>query len=357
MVIGAGPAGAVIARLLASKGLRVALLDARSTSAPKPGEVLTPNAIPALAVTGLLDVLENRQDLAIELVGIRRIWERPRLTCESFLTQPGGRAWTIDRPAFEETLKREAASAGVRLLMEHRLGAVERRKGIWSVEVLGRGGSHSLRAAFLVDASGRNATLARRVGATRRRAYLLLAVHAQTKGAVEGWGESGSLLIEAAAYGWWYAVEGPRSVFTCTLLCDAPALLHADRVRSALRGAFRETVLLPAGSDAVIREGRIIRTDASPTCLDRVVGDGWLAVGDAAASFDPVTSQGIANAIASTVSGANAIVCWLGGDRSAVEAHEEHTIATWKQSLWLSRAVYGSAARFFPTPFWNDRAT
>ena len=31
--------------------------------------------------------------------------------------------------------------------------------------------------------------------------------------------------------------------------------------------------------------------------LDRPVGDGWLAAGDAAASFDPLSSQGILTAV------------------------------------------------------------
>jgi 2-polyprenyl-6-methoxyphenol hydroxylase-like FAD-dependent oxidoreductase len=58
LVIGAGPAGTAAASALVERGLRVAILEKDSTARAKPGEVLTPNAIPILSRLGLLDIVE-----------------------------------------------------------------------------------------------------------------------------------------------------------------------------------------------------------------------------------------------------------------------------------------------------------
>ena len=42
---------------------------------------------------------------------------------------------------------------------------------------------------------------------------------------------------------------------------------------------------------------RVVAADSS--CLEVVEGDGWCAVGDAAAAYDPLSSQGITTALAS----------------------------------------------------------
>jgi|KBSSwiStaDraftv2_1062776.scaffolds.fasta_scaffold479824_2 hypothetical protein len=45
--------------------------------------------------------------------------------------------------------------------------------------------------------------------------------------------------------------------------------------------------------------------------LDRVSGDGWLAVDDAAMAFDPLSSQGLTHALASGIRAGEALDCRL----------------------------------------------
>jgi len=76
---------------------------------------------------------------------------------------------------------------------------------------------------------------------------------------------------------------------------DLAALLRASRMVGDMVGAdelagLRPTVL-----------------DAGCSALDRAAGSCWIAVGDAAVAFDPVSSQGLAHAVGSAQAAAAAI--------------------------------------------------
>jgi flavin-dependent dehydrogenase len=81
-------------------------------------------------------------------------------------------------------------------------------------------------------------------------------------------------------------------------------------------------------------------------------GEGWLAVGDAAASFDPLTSQGMPNALASAIAGADAIDRWFAGDRSALGRYAATVVAGWRDSLAQLAAIYAAVDRWPHALFW-----
>lgn len=351
LVVGAGPAGAVAAATLAEQGLLVALLEKDLSPEAKPGEVLTPNAIPILFHLGLLDLIETNGNLACPLACIDRAWSRARPNREHFLGHPGGRAWVIDRVALEQLLVSRAIRAGVHVFLGHHVRGLIRRHGCWSVQTRSSEGPASLHAAFVVDAGGRAATVARRLGAKRKRLFRLLALHVQSAPDRERHSEPASLTIEAAAVGWWYAVCGPGQMLTCALFTHDPDRARSNAARSALLAAFDDTISLPSWTKGLVRSGRVRSVDASPSFLDHPAGEGWLAIGDAAASFDPIASQGLVNALSSGLGGAEAIARHLKGDRLAVEAFVGRVAQTWRHSAQQLSQIYRSAAYRWPTPF------
>ncbi|UGY30464.1 FAD-dependent monooxygenase (plasmid) [Bradyrhizobium septentrionale] len=353
LVVGAGPAGAVAAATFAKRGMRVAILEKDLRPEAKPGEVLTPNAIPILSHLGLLDLIEANDSLACPLACIDRAWLMARPNREHFLGHPGGRAWVIDRVALERLLMSRAMRAGADVFLGHHVRGLIRRHGYWSVQTRSSDGLASLRAAFVVDASGRAATVARRLGAKRKSLFRLLALHVQSASDAEWQSEPASLTIEAAPVGWWYAVCGPRQTLTCALFIDDPDRARSDAARSALLAALDDTISLPRWTKGLVRSGRVRSVDASPSFLDHPAGEGWLAIGDAAASFDPIASQGLANALSSAVGGAEAIGRHLMGDRLAVATFVARATETWRHSVRQLLPIYQAAAHRWPTPFWQ----
>jgi len=65
-------------------------------------------------------------------------------------------------------------------------------------------------------------------------------------------------------------------------------------------------------------EGLVVRSARSQH-LDPAFGTGWLAVGDAAMAFDPLSSQGIAKALDHGKRAASSIAAYFSGDRLSLE--------------------------------------
>ena len=93
--------------------------------------------------------------------------------------------------------------------------------------------------------------------------------------------------------------------------------------------------------------------DASTSFLNQYYGAGWLAVGDAAQSFDPLSSQGIYHALYSGKIAAEAI---LSNDLTDAKSFQEYQfrMEKIKDKFENSRRVfYQSEPRWKNSPFWN----
>ena len=67
--------------------------------------------------------------------------------------------------------------------------------------------------------------------------------------------------------------------------------------------------------------------DAASGRMTQFVGDGWLAVGDAATTFDPISAQGLHHALASGLAGALAVDATLQGCTSALGEYADQVTA------------------------------
>src|SRR6185436_12644217 len=97
--------------------------------------------------------------------GNRAWWGSPEPTETDFLRDPEGPGWHLDRTRFEAWLRREAVARGAVLVCPATLRAVTRQTGGWQVVLDAPGGLVELQTRVLIDASGRSASLARRLGA------------------------------------------------------------------------------------------------------------------------------------------------------------------------------------------------
>jgi hypothetical protein len=83
--------------------------------------------------------------------------------------------------------------------------------------------------------------------------------------------------------------------------------------------------------------------------LHPVAGPRWLAIGDAASSFDPLSSQGIAKALRAGLRAADVIR--TGRD----EAYGQQIAAEFERYLETREHFYRIEARWPQHPFWNRR--
>jgi flavin-dependent dehydrogenase len=286
LVVGAGPAGCATAIRTTRAGLSTVLLDRASPSRHWAGESLPPGMTKLMRSVFGDEILS--EDLHRTAFGTRSVWGSAELVETDFLLNPLGEGWLLDRTRFEDDAKRAAAAAGVAILQVRHLGSLTCDASVWHVDV---GAGSSLPAGFVVDATGRSAALLRTLGVGRIVADRQIAILATYPD--DGDDYSGTT-VEAVRDGWWYTTPLPGGRRVLAYLTDADLWRGGPRDWCALLDETHHIRHI-AGPSAMTTRTRAYPAGTAQAA--RLSGEGWLAVGDAAASFDPLSSQGLATAV------------------------------------------------------------
>ena len=352
VVLGGGPAGsaAALALVQVRPELRVALVEASSFERPRIGETLAPGGRQLLQGLG---VWERVRGCALESFATSAVWGSDRRHDNEFLFSARGNAWHVERAAFDAALAAAASANGVTVHECTRFTSSKRADARWQL-TLARGGEDiACDASVVIDATGRTACFASRQGAGRivddrlcGLARTFRAPHAADP----------TTLVEAAEDGWWYSAAIPGERIVAAWMSDAD-LIRRDELKDVNRwiarlNASRETSARLAGCAP---ETSVSVWSARSQRLARVVGDRWLAVGDAASAFDPLSSAGILKALYTGKIGAFAVLDLLGGNPRGFARYRTHVEAEYAAYLTTRAWFYGQERRWPHAPFWSRR--
>jgi flavin-dependent dehydrogenase len=356
LVAGGGPAGAAAAAAASAEGLEVELLDAGRAVASPRGESLPPGAervLDDLFGAGALGTTDHRPAYAN-----RSRWGGTGVDMADFMLNPLGHGWHVDRRALDASLLASVKANGTRVGGAPRIAHQSWAGDRWEVDLTGPDCPGPIHARAIVDATGRASRIARSQGARRRRLDRLVAAHWLVASADEPDRDS-STLVEAVPDGWWYTSPVGKAQRTVVFLTDADLLpkrerrtreewnrrlSHAPQIRAAL--AVAGSRLDPAP--------RI--TDAGTAHLDRSAGPGWVATGDAAVSFDPLSSQGILTAVLMGREAGRAAAAMLQRrDPEPLVRYGRRYAAVLERHLTRRGAYYGLERRWSRAPFWARR--
>ncbi|WP_425073367.1 NAD(P)/FAD-dependent oxidoreductase [Sagittula sp. S175] len=347
-VLGAGPAGVASALALRAKGLRVAVLGDAASDALKPGEYLPGSAQRLLRALGLGRVEEVLHD-ADRLPCHAKVsaWGGDDWAWQDSLHDPEGGGWHILRHRFEQRLAEAAHAQGVGF-WPGRLGALADDGVDYRVEL---GAGATVLAPRLVDATGRRAWLVRRLAGPP--------VKGDAQMAVVGWfttPDDGPVeqitRIRSVESGWWYTAPLPGRLRVVAFhgLAEAVSALHRDPDRFTRQAG--EVVL----ARLIAPVAPLQACDACVQLAPHVAGPRWLAVGDAALSFDPLSSQGLQFALYSGIMAAEAICAALAdpaGARNAMARYCAQVSDVYRTNQRTRCMFYLQERRFQDAPYWN----
>jgi FADH2 O2-dependent halogenase len=352
VIVGAGPAGAILGAYLARAGVDHVVLDKAVHPRPHVGESLLCATTRVFQEIGFLDALERgsfvrkhgalwthfAQQRAVALpfrpiphLGIDRPW-----------------SWHVDRSRFDDALLRHAAAQGSRVLEGAQVERVElddagRAQGVVVRDGAGR---RLLRARIVVDATGRGTLLGSQLRLKRTDpSFRQFAVHGWFEDVDRGDADTAEwihLHVLPGRRAWAWQIPISAAATSVGVVCEADALPKAGQ---DLDRFFAEAV---ASSPALARRmagarrlHALQREGNYSYAMERLAGDGWLLVGDAARFVDPLFSSGLSVAAESARAAAAAIQGALaGGDASAAafEGYERHLRAgldAWREFIGL----------------------
>lgn len=350
IILGGGPAGCATALSLRAHApsLSVALIEASSYDRPRIGEVLPAVARPFLNHLGIWE--------AFQLEGFQTVhstssaWGHPFRAENHFIYSLHGSGWHLDRRRFDDFLSNQAASSGVELRLATRMIAVERLKDSWHLRL---SDGAEIKARFIVDATGRRAVFARRIGGRVKR-FDRLAGFARFF-TVEDQTEQGTL-IEAFPEGWWYtALAGSSRVVICMTDSDIGRRLGL-RDQERWLDLLAETSWVSRSVDGAKLHRLPIVSAANSACLEPVYATDWLAVGDAAAAFDPLSSQGIVKALRAGTFAAYAIADQLNkADARGLARYASFVRREFNRYRQAHAEYCGQERRWPESLFWSRR--
>ncbi|MEU5213696.1 tryptophan 7-halogenase [Streptomyces sp. NPDC020742] len=357
VVAGGGPAGCAAALALARAGRTVLLADA-GTGPHKVGEALVPVGRLLLADLGVERAVLGSGHRPCH--GNLSAWGSADLHAVDFLHDPYGHGWHLDRPLFDRRLRAAARAAGAEVAEHTAVRRPARQPdGTWRLALRGRSGGtadRTVRCRWVVDATGRGAAIAVRSGARRHTGDRLTAVHLLLDPARQPTPD-GRSLVESDEDGWWYTALLPSGHRLVAYFTDPD--LPAAAARDA--GRFRDRLLATRHLSRLARPHGLTvlppprRAAAHRAHLDRVHGDGWTAAGDAAAAFDPLSSQGILTALYTGLSAGEAVDAHLRGDRTALGDYAAKVATARAAHRHDHRVVHAQETRWPDRPFWARR--
>lgn len=322
-MVGGGPAGSTIAALLAGEGTDVILVDKDRHPRFHIGESLLPMNMP------LLDKLGVRDE--IDAIGMRKFgveftspWHGKAiefLFAKAFdKSQPS--AYQVRRSEFDHILLKNAAAKGATVFEGHRAGAVEfLPDGGARVTVSEENGpAQVIETKFLVDASGRDTLLANKFAIKRANPrHNTGAIFGHFTGAKRLCGTAeGHISIFWFDDGWiWFIplADGTTSVGAVCRPDYYRKIKGADVTLFFLDTIARAPALSERLKDATLT-GPATATGNYSYKADRMVGPGYIMLGDAFAFIDPVFSSGVYFAMMSAFLGTDVV-------RAALKAPEQ----------------------------------
>ncbi|HEX7809421.1 MAG TPA: tryptophan 7-halogenase, partial [Thermoanaerobaculia bacterium] len=266
--------------------------------------------------------------------GNRSCWGGDEVEEVHFIHSAYGSGWHIDRQRFERMLLAAAEESGVTLVRGATLDALSYDGATWRI----RAGSTEMTARHVIDATGRASTVARICGAQRVAIDQLVGITSfyASKGVDDPQGKF--TFIEASETGWWYSAPLPGARLVVAYFTDSDLAQNVSPPPYTGERIDAYTLIVPS---------RV--ASANTARLSSVIGPAWLAVGDSAVSFDPLSSQGILTALESALDAATAIAT------NPLDRYAELVTERYRDYL-VNRARYYAIEKRWPdSPFWQRR--
>lgn len=312
-IVGGGPGGSTCAGLLKryNPALSVAVFERETFPRDHIGESQLPAISQILFELGCWDAVEAA-NFPIKIGATYRwgrsdkLWDFEFMPLKDYVEEPRPRPWShqarqlamqVDRAVYDSILLDHAGKLGAEVHQGRKVVAVQREGD----RVLGLelDDGRAVEARYYVDASGNAATLRRAMGVdiqapTRLQNIAFWDYWENAEWATRYPGGATRVLVLSIGSGWiWFIPLGPTRTsigFVC------PRGYYSDRglkPAELYQWALAQEPLIAQLTANATRDGKVQATRDWSFVADRVVGENWFLVGEAAGFADPILAAGM----------------------------------------------------------------
>lgn len=302
LILGGGIAGCIAAISL-SETCSITLVDKLEQPIDKVGESLAPATQRVFNTLGLSLDDNQYENLFLNNLGMQSYWGSDQLQILDHLRNPDGLSKSVDRKKLGLFLREKALEKGVKGFWGFRLFNSDFSNEKWKVTCKKDNPKNrtsiTIDADFVIDATGRNAHFSRSLGIKRTHFDSLISCWLTLPNTSKNTMSS----ILSDEFGWWYSAVLPEnkrviSYQTDSDIFDKGIFKNFTSFSKLLNNNKTMNKLVEHNIDEIDFHGVV---SANSTKLNTVIGQQWLALGDAALSFDPLSSQGMFNAMATAM--------------------------------------------------------
>ena len=353
LIVGGGPAGITMALTLAARGIHYIIVDNEKTARPKPGEAIPPNALPLFKQLGFDQLLNNPGHT--RYYGNKTVWGNNRPEEKMFLFEPNSVGYLLNRQLFETQLRELSLNSNSSSWLVGNLQSVKIVNEKALVTIHSGSETVEISADYVVDATGKKASVCRQLGISRQETDQLAALtfHCKISAKIQS-----CVYIESFENGWIYLAPCGNNKISVMIFTDIDMIpLQADRknfITEVLKGTgFLKSLIVDLPEADQIQNLSI--RPANTVCLQLPYGANWIAIGDAAYSFDPISSYGITSAIAAGYYGGNALADALEHKPEALEVYRYIMENAFQAYLQRLQHYYNLEKRWPQNVFWKRR--
>ena len=349
-IVGAGTAGSAAAIRLRQLGHEVHLIERNNKSTHTIGESIPGATLRLLYTLGfatLEDVLPSCYYRANP--AIAAAWGSDEWFYKDSFNNPEGGGWQIVRSEFDDKLRKKAIELGA-YFHKAKFDKIEKQDAFYKLEITKENLETEIIAQLdgIIDASGRSVSVLRKLGIEHNKF--------QTQMAVFGWfkipEEAKEIsLLKSTSQGWWYCSLLPDNERVIVFHGLPKTIAQYQRDPEAFINDFNQAQIL----ETEVKKSHLLTElqtkDASFSVAQQFAGDNWVAIGDAALGFDPISSQGIFFALYGGIRGAEALVS---PDSFALENYSKQINQIAQKNLDLRMQYYTAELRFYQEPYWKQ---
>jgi len=322
IVVGGGPAGAVMGWSLASRGIKVAVVERATFPREKVcGDFVEPAGLRILDTMGCLKSLQSRSPLPIThvagIINTETVYqaEIPYFDQQNRLPPYG---YIIPRFDFDAELIKCAGEASAVVYEGCAVKNISHEGKLKQLTVKGKKKEFKLSAPLVIGADGVESMVARSVGKIRKDArYISLSQRGYVEGVSLSRGEA-MMWFDTdlfPGYGWMFPMSDGRANVGIGILSEAcqrhglsvPKMFHLFIEKLRRHHPACAEIKLQRGPN-----GGIVKSYAS---IDSNIFDGGLLIGDAGCFADPMTGEGISQGMESALIASDTIVASLEAGR------------------------------------------